>query len=102
MVNNSEYEKMLKELKKRFKAAKTVTEKNKYKNLINNIYFQKSINQIFDNLVPRYKNINHKISSGETFDKILNNYSIPNEEINQIKKKLNSDTIQWPHNYELK
>ena len=62
-----------------------------YKYLINNIYFQKSINQIFDNLVPRYKNIDHKISSGETFDKILNNYSIPNEEINQIKKKLNSD-----------
>ena len=62
-----------------------------YKNLINNIYFQKSINEIFDNLVPRYKNIDHKISSGETFDKILNNYSIPNEEINQIKKKLNSD-----------
>jgi len=62
-----------------------------YKDLINNIYFQKSINQIFDNLVPRYKNINHKISSGETFDKILNNYSIPNEEINQIKKNLNSD-----------
>jgi len=62
-----------------------------YKNLINNIYFQKSINQIFDNLVPRYKNIDHKISSGETFDKILNNYSIPNEEINHIKKKLNSD-----------
>jgi len=62
-----------------------------YKNLINNIYFHKSINQIFDNLVPRYKNINHKVSSGETFDKILNNYSIPNEEINQVKKKLNSD-----------
>jgi len=62
-----------------------------YKNLINNIYFQKSINQIFDNLVPRYKNIDHKISSGETFDKILNNYSIPNEEINRIKSKLNSD-----------
>ena len=62
-----------------------------YKNLINNIYFQKSINQIFDNLVPRYKNIDHKISNGETFNKILNSYSIPNEEINQIKKKLNSD-----------
>jgi len=62
-----------------------------YKNLINNIYFQKSINQIFDNLVPRYENIDHKISSGETFDKILNNYSIPNEEINQIKKNLNPD-----------
>jgi len=62
-----------------------------YKDLINNIYFQKNINQLFDDLVPRYKNINHKVSSGETFDKILNNYSIANEEINQIKKKLNSD-----------
>ncbi|MDB9731891.1 peptidoglycan DD-metalloendopeptidase family protein [Candidatus Pelagibacter sp.] len=62
-----------------------------YKDLINNIYFQKSINQIFDNLIPRYNNINHKISSGETFDKILNTYLIPNEEIIQIKKKLNSD-----------
>ena len=70
---------------------KKVSINENYKNLINNIYFQKSINQIFDNLVPRYKNIDHKISSGETFDKILNNYSIPNEEINQIKKKLNSD-----------
>ena len=57
-----------------------------YKNLINNIYFQKSIKNIFDNLVPKYKNIDHKISSGETFDKILNNYSISNEEINLIKK----------------
>ncbi|WP_415313726.1 peptidoglycan DD-metalloendopeptidase family protein [Candidatus Pelagibacter sp. Uisw_106] len=62
-----------------------------YKNLINNIYFKKSINKIFDNLVPRYKNIDHTISNGETFDKILNNYSIPNEDINQIKKNLNSD-----------
>jgi len=69
---------------------KTLIDEN-YKTLINNIYFQKSITQIFDNLVPRYKNIDHKISSGETFDKILNNYSIPNEEINQIKKKLNPD-----------
>ena len=57
-----------------------------YKNLINNIYFQKSINQIFDHLVPRYKNIDHKISSGETFDKILNNYSIPMKKLIRSKK----------------
>ena len=61
-----------------------------YKDVINNIYFQKSVNQILNNLIPKYKNINHKISSGETFDKILNNYSIPNEEILEIKKNLNS------------
>ena len=59
-----------------------------YKNLINNIYFQKSINHIFDNLTSRYKNINHKISKGETFDKILSNYSIPSDEIIKIKKNL--------------
>jgi murein DD-endopeptidase MepM/ murein hydrolase activator NlpD len=69
---------------------KALINKN-YKDLINNIYFQKSINQIFDNLVPRYKNIDHKVSRGETFDKILNKYSIPDEEINQIKKKLDSE-----------
>ena len=62
-----------------------------YKDVINNIYFQKSINQIFNNLTPRYKSINHKISSGETFNKILNNYSIPSEEILEIKKNLNLD-----------
>ena len=61
-----------------------------YKNLINNIYFQKSINHIFDNLTPRYKNIDHKISKGETFDKILNNYSIPKDEIIEIKRNLSS------------
>ena len=45
-----------------------------YKEVINNIYFQKSVNHIFNNLNPRYKNIDHKISKGETFDKILKNY----------------------------
>jgi len=69
---------------------KTLIYKN-YVDVINNIYFQKSVNQIFNNLIPRYKNIDHKISSGETFDKILNNYSISNEQILEIKKILNSD-----------
>ena len=62
-----------------------------YKEVINNIYFQKSLKQIFDNLKPRYKSIDHKISSGETFDKILKNYSIPIGEILDIKKSLSSD-----------
>ena len=62
-----------------------------YKDAINNIYFQKSVNQIFKNLTPRYQSINHKISKGETFDKILNIYSIPVNEILKIKKNLNSD-----------
>ena len=62
-----------------------------YSNVINNIYFQKTINHIFNNLTPRYKSINHKISAGETFDKILNSYSITSTEIVKIKKELKSD-----------
>ena len=62
-----------------------------YKNTINNIYFQKTINHIFNNLTPRYKSINHKISNGETFDKILNSYLVTGSEITKIKKELNLD-----------
>jgi len=62
-----------------------------YKDVINNIYFKKSVNYFFDNLTPRYKSIDHKISSGEAFDKILNSYAISSEEILKIKKNLNSD-----------
>jgi len=62
-----------------------------YKNLINNIYFQKSLDHIFDNLSPKYKNINHRISKGETFDKILSSYLISADEIIKIKKELNDN-----------
>ena len=65
---------------------------NNYKNLINNVYLKKTFQSIFDNLEPRFKKINHKISDGETFDNILNNYLIEKEEINKIKEKL-SDKI---------
>ena len=59
-----------------------------FSNLVNNIYFKKTLNTIFNNLEPKYKRVNHKIKSGETFDKILNLYSINNEEILQIKNHL--------------
>ena len=62
-----------------------------YKDTINNIYFKKTINHIFNNLTPRFKNINHKISKGETFNKILDGYSITSDEIIEIKKELNLD-----------
>ena len=73
-----------------YNASKRQFDEN-YKDVINNIYFQKTINHIFNNLTPRYKSINHKISTGETFDKILNSYSITSTEIVKIKKELKSD-----------
>ena len=62
-----------------------------YKDVINNIYFQKSINYIFDNLSPKYKNIDHKIVNGETFDEILKSHSVSTQEIQKIKKNLNNN-----------
>ena len=59
-----------------------------FTNLINNIYFKKTLKHVVENLDPKYKKIKHKIRSGETFDKILENYSIDKKEINKIKNSL--------------
>ena len=68
-----------------------------YNNFINNIYLKKTLNHIINNLEPKYKKINHKITSGETFDKILNSYSIDKKEIiaikNNLKKKVNLNNL---------
>ena len=70
-----------------FNHNKNVTNQN-YNDLINNIYLKKTLNNIVNNLEPKYKKVNHKIKSGETFDKILNNYSIDKKEIINIKNSL--------------
>ena len=46
---------------------------NEYNNFINNIYLKKTLNEIVNNLEPRYKKYNHKIKSGETLTKYLVN-----------------------------
>ena len=59
-----------------------------YNDVIDNIYFKKTLDHIINNLDPKYKKVKHKIRSGETFDKILEAYSIEKEEINKIKSSL--------------
>ncbi len=59
-----------------------------YNNFIDNVYFKKTLSHIFNNLEPKYKKIKHKIKSGETFDKILESYSIEKTEITKIKNAL--------------
>ena len=62
----------------------------KYSIFINNIYFKKTLDEIINNLEPRYKNYHHKIQEGETFDNILENYSIDKKEVNLLKKNLSA------------
>ena len=68
-----------------------------YDNFIDNIYFKKTLTHIVENLEPKYKKIKHKIRSGETFDKILENYLIQKKEIieikNALKKKVNLNKL---------
>ena len=61
---------------------------NNYKEVINNIYFKKKANHFFNNLEPKFKKIRHQVNVGETFDNILQEHSIDNKEIENIKKKL--------------
>ena len=61
---------------------------NNYKEIINNIYFKKTVNHFFNKLEPKFKEIRHQISNGETFDSILNQYSVDKKEIQNIKNKL--------------
>ena len=72
-------------------------DKNIYDNFIDNIYFKKTLNHLIKNLDPKYKKIKHKIKSGETFDKILENYAVEKEEIfkikNSLKKKININKL---------
>ena len=68
--------------------------KNKF---INNVYLKKTLIHIVDNLEPRYKKINHKVKSGETFDRILESYFLNKEEIilikNNLEKKINLNKL---------
>ena len=59
-----------------------------FKEIIENIYFKKTVNHIFDKFEPRFKKISHKVKPGDTFDSILNQYSVKKEEITTIKRKL--------------
>ena len=61
---------------------------NNYVNTLNNVYLKKTITHVLDNLEPKFKKIEHHVSKGETFNIILESYSIKKEAISEIKKIL--------------
>ena len=60
----------------------------KFYRILNNSFFQKSFNYYLNNLNPKYLNIKHKVTSGETLDKILEKYQITTKEVINIKKSI--------------
>ena len=67
---------------------KKKTASEKYDSFIDNIYFKKTLAHIINNLEPKYKKVKHKIKSGETFDKILESYSVDKKEVIKIKNSI--------------
>ena len=61
---------------------------NNYKEILYNVYFKKSLNNLFNNLEPKFKKVSHVVRNGETLSSILENYSIEKEEVQIIKNKL--------------
>ena len=59
-----------------------------YLKLINNTYFQQTLNHVFENLEPKFNNIEHIVKPGENYEKILNIYSVPQGEIKKLMSAL--------------
>ena len=64
----------------------------KFINFIENVFFENTINHIANNLNPRYTNIEHTVSYGETFKSILKKYNIPSSEIAKIEANISKKT----------
>ena len=62
---------------------------NNYREILENIYFKKSTNYFFNQLEPRFKKISHKVKNGETFNNILEGYSVDEKDISNIYSTLN-------------
>tara|TARA_Y100000590_G_C15691871_1_gene1003709 strand:- start:783 stop:2108 length:1326 start_codon:yes stop_codon:yes gene_type:complete len=67
--------------------------KNHFFNLLNNIYLEKTLHTIIDNLDPKFIDIEHKISYGENFNSILEKYKIPQDQIKIVKKLLSKENL---------
>ena len=60
----------------------------KIKNLINNIYFKKTLSSIFDQLNPKFERVNHFVLKGQSLSNILEKYSINKNELKLVQKSL--------------
>ena len=68
-----------------YNKSKSIYEK-RYINLINNLYFQKTINHIIEELNPKFEYVEHKVSTNESLNSIFIMYNIKGSEVGLIKK----------------
>ena len=68
---------------------KTEINENNLKNLINNIYFKKTLTNIFDQFEPKYESIDHIITKGQSLSNIFEKYSVNKDELELVRRSLN-------------
>ena len=61
--------------------------------LINNVYFKKTILNIFSHIKPKYQKIYHNVLEGENLKQILSKYNVKQDEIKKIKEILKKTGI---------
>ena len=61
-----------------------------YIKILNNLYFQKTIKNIFDNFSPKYVNVDHVVVQNESLNSILKKYEINEKELKLISNELKS------------
>ena len=69
-----------------------------YIKILNNLYFKKTVKNIFDNFPPKYINIDHVVIPNESINSILKKYNVSEKEAKMIIEKLNAQL----KNYTLK
>ena len=63
--------------------------------ILNNTYLNKTLLSVIDNLNPRYQNVNYRVGSGDTFQKILVNLNLNEKERKIILKYCNNLIYEW-------
>ena len=64
---------------------------NRINVFLNNIYLKKTVDNIFLNVKPKFKIINHKISKSETVGSVLLSYSVNKQDVEKIISILEKD-----------
>ena len=62
----------------------------KYIKILNNLYFQKTVKNVFDNFSPKYINVEHVVVQNESLNSILKKYKVSDKELKLITKELKS------------
>ena len=58
------------------------------KNLINNVYFKKTLKNLFNEFNPKYERVYHTVLKGQSLSNIFDKYSVNKNEIELVKKSL--------------